>query len=847
MGLKVLLLPKFRGEDKGDGGIRRVVEAQHKYLPFEFVETEPEADIVALHAGMWVETQKPVVAHCHGLYWKEYEWPLWCKKLNHEVADNIRRADIVTAPSEWVANALRRAFLVDPIVLHHGVDPIDPGENQGYVLWNKTRADNVCLVDEVEELARRASDVQFVSTFGHASKNLTVVGRQTYEDGIRTLQGAAVYLGTTKETFGVGILEAMMCGVPVLSWDWGGQSEVIKHKETGYLVRPGDFDELLKGLYYCVEHRDKLGNDAREFVLEYYSWEKRIQPYVALYEHAKRAYKKGVSVIIPCYNYGKYLAQAVDSCAGKVDEVIVVDDASTDDSRAVALEQVLRTDVSVKLLVNEENIHVAASRNKAIAEAKYEYILPLDADDYLHNVEALRVALDKDRSLDIAYGAVQFVDEANVPVQAVGPNGVSDWPFDFKFRGIHVFPYSYCPITSMYRHTAFDRVGGYRERYKGVEDADIYSRLLSIGCKAQKVTDDVTFVYRMKTDSLSHTEKKVDWTLWYQNHPAIPPDNSDIQIPSYDPTIVSVVIPVGPGHERLLLDALDSLWAQTYEKWECIVVNDTGRPSLWAPSWAKVISTGGRKGPARARNAGIEASKGRYVYFLDADDYMQLDALEKLLDGQRKFGGFVYSDWFEHETGRVHESVDCVCEENLRELLTAINILYPVSAGITFDENLKGWEDWDFVLQLAEKGLQGNRVAKPLFSYRIHAGSRREALYSQREELKKEMYDKWGSYIRGEKKLACGACGQKPRAVTVNQTVNVPNISSDGMVLVEYIGASAGTRPYTGRATGTKYRFGNDPDHRVKKVYKEDLPSLVSLSDLREYVPGESAKQLVTS
>lgn len=92
-----------------------------------------------------------------------------------------------------------------------------------------------------------------------------------------------------------------------------------------------------------------------------------------------------VSVVIPCFNYGRFLPAAVHSVLsqeGVVVDVIVVDDASTDDSRSVA-ETLARSDPRVKVLANAINSGAVATFNRGLAEARGEYLVRLDADDLL--------------------------------------------------------------------------------------------------------------------------------------------------------------------------------------------------------------------------------------------------------------------------------------------------------------------------------------------------------------------------------------------------------------------------------------------------------------------------------
>src|SRR3990170_3638713 len=159
MTISVYIRPFFAGPDRGEGGIRRWVDKQHELLPrygIQPVEQEAEADIVATHAGDVVNTLKTLVVHNHGLYntaaqaWSRFEWG-----LNQNVIENLRRANIVTCPSAWVANQLARGMSIDARVMYAGVDAEmwEPASNDGYVLWNKTRVDPVCDPSAVAALA----------------------------------------------------------------------------------------------------------------------------------------------------------------------------------------------------------------------------------------------------------------------------------------------------------------------------------------------------------------------------------------------------------------------------------------------------------------------------------------------------------------------------------------------------------------------------------------------------------------------------------------------------------------------------------------------------------------------
>jgi predicted O-methyltransferase YrrM len=101
-----------------------------------------------------------------------------------------------------------------------------------------------------------------------------------------------------------------------------------------------------------------------------------------------------VSVIIPCFNQGKFLAEAVASVVCQTYEhweIIIVNDGSSDNTSEIAKQLIALYPSASILLVEQENRGTASARNHGIRFAKGEYILPLDADDRLTNyaIEAL--------------------------------------------------------------------------------------------------------------------------------------------------------------------------------------------------------------------------------------------------------------------------------------------------------------------------------------------------------------------------------------------------------------------------------------------------------------------------
>ena len=92
-----------------------------------------------------------------------------------------------------------------------------------------------------------------------------------------------------------------------------------------------------------------------------------------------------ISVVIPCYNDGKYLPETIERLKQQTFtdyEIIIVNDGSTDKQTLEVLDALSTTGIVV---LHKENGRMSSARNHGVRHAKGEYIAALDADDYFHN------------------------------------------------------------------------------------------------------------------------------------------------------------------------------------------------------------------------------------------------------------------------------------------------------------------------------------------------------------------------------------------------------------------------------------------------------------------------------
>lgn len=277
--MKVFMLPQLTAFNKDESGIKRVVEAYHKYakdFDVEYVTEEEQADLIAAHAGSRVGAD---IAINHGLYWTaDYESAKWEWGMNSDVIAVLRQALEITVPSNWVAETFKREMRVAPHVIGHGIEWDEWQEKSDklpIILWNKNRASDVCDPTPLIKLAEKFPKLKFVTTFMPngmrevVMDNVRVTGLLPHDEMKYLIMASSVYLATTKETFGIGVLEAMASGVPVLGFAHGGNLDLVQHGVNGYLAQPNNYEDLANGLAYCAEYAKELGNNGREMSKEW--------------------------------------------------------------------------------------------------------------------------------------------------------------------------------------------------------------------------------------------------------------------------------------------------------------------------------------------------------------------------------------------------------------------------------------------------------------------------------------------------------------------------------------------------------------------------------------------------
>jgi len=181
-----------------------------------------------------------------------------------------------------------------------------------------------------------------------------------------------------------------------------------------------------------------------------------------------------VSVIIPNYNYGRFLRQAITSALGqtaKPREVIVVDDGSTDDSR-----EIIRSFGDAIIAIDQKNAGVAAARNTGAEIATGNLLAFLDADDYWYcdKVEKQLQKFSSDPEIGFVHCGSTYVD-VNGSRSHDYVEGAEGWVAEALLK----FEPAVIANTLVIKSEAFAKVGGFdiNRNLHPSEDWDLCYRL----------------------------------------------------------------------------------------------------------------------------------------------------------------------------------------------------------------------------------------------------------------------------------------------------------------------------------------------------------------------------------
>lgn len=227
--------------------------------------------------------------------------------------------------------------------------------------------------------------------------------------------------------------------------------------------------------------------------------------------------KGKVSVIMPCFNDGAYIMEAIQSLENQSYhdyELLVIDDGS-DDIQTIEILNSL--DREYLTLLKTNHLGPSGARNYGIEHSNGEYILPLDSDDKIEPTyieQAVRI-LKEDKNVGVVYCHADLFGEQT------GKWELPEYSLEGMLLDNIVF------VTALFRKEDWETVGGFRTNMKhGMEDYDFWLSILEIGKEIYQLPE-VLFHYRIKPKSRTTqfqenvTVVQQTYQMIYYNHPKL--------------------------------------------------------------------------------------------------------------------------------------------------------------------------------------------------------------------------------------------------------------------------------------------------------------------------------------
>lgn len=209
--------------------------------------------------------------------------------------------------------------------------------------------------------------------------------------------------------------------------------------------------------------------------------------------------KPRLTVIIPCYNHGQYVGEAISSVrASKRDdiEIIVIDDGSKDPT-TIQVMDTLQNDPTLRV-IRQANAGLAAARNVGFTEAQADYVLPVDADnrirpDYIHRGIEI---LDAKPKVGMVYGDAEYFG-AKTGLWKIGP-----------FDRDRLLYWNYIDACAVIRKAVWKENGGYRGDMPtmGLEDWEFWLNMMTHGWHFEYIPE-IMFEYRVLPGSMIHNAR----------------------------------------------------------------------------------------------------------------------------------------------------------------------------------------------------------------------------------------------------------------------------------------------------------------------------------------------------
>lgn len=201
-----------------------------------------------------------------------------------------------------------------------------------------------------------------------------------------------------------------------------------------------------------------------------------------------------ISIVIPCYNHGIFINEAIQSVEQFPDksvyEIIIINDGSTDAYTNKVLSNLSKKGYNV---IFQENQGLGKSRNNGIKISKGEYILPLDADNKINPEYILKSIeiLESNTKIGVVYGDAEYFGEKT-----------GSWKVG-HFDNKKILNGNFIDACAVFRKSVWVECKGYRENmpYQGWEDWSFWLSVLALNYRFYYI-EEVMFYYRVLNNSM---------------------------------------------------------------------------------------------------------------------------------------------------------------------------------------------------------------------------------------------------------------------------------------------------------------------------------------------------------
>ena len=256
------------------------------------------------------------------------------------------------------------------------------------------------------------------------------------------------------------------------------------------------------GLYYYNEDGVEHGTKIHSLYERYIVGKRYGNPYISVIPIYKNNQNPLVSIIMPAYNAGRFIARAIESALiqnYRNFEIVVVDDGSTDNTKEILQKF---NDPGIRYIALEKNQGVSHARNVAVQQARGEFIISLDADDMLMPdfISRHLIEFEKHPDTDMIYCDDLLIDENDKPIREIKRQNYRNCKSLIGDLFRYGFPIVHC--RHFVRRNIFDRIGLYDESLIIGEDYDLMRKFVKEGLKFYHLPENLC-LRRVVDSSLS--------------------------------------------------------------------------------------------------------------------------------------------------------------------------------------------------------------------------------------------------------------------------------------------------------------------------------------------------------